>query len=408
MYYYTSLAFFIVLALVFAYFRIKYGFWIYQPVFHCYDIHYMAFPPGIIMHELPQKNKYTNFKDITTRLVSHLDKNNIGRFMNIIKANYLRNGDNVFSPKEINVMSYFIGHNYPCFISFYNEQELLNDEKNAQIIEHGKLVGVMTTRPLLVSIKQDASKSKEKERLDFPVYYADYLCVDKSKRKQGVAPQIIQTHEYNQRHKNTHIVVSLFKKEDELTGIMPLCIYKTYGFSVDSWRKPVPLIASYSLVEIGTKNMYLLVDFMKENMHQFDLFIAPETANLVELVKTENVFIQVTISAIKDRIIAAYFLKKSNTFIERDKEVLSCFGSIQSDECECNDELFIQGFKIAFWNVANQYKFGYAAIEHVSHNRKLIDNISLKTKAEIVSPSAYFFYNFACPTFNSERTLVID
>ena len=405
MYYYVLFFFFIVLAVMFAYFRMKYGFWIHQPVFHCYDIHYMLFPPGIITNDLPQKNKYTNFKDITTNNVSQIDKNKLGKFMNIIKSNYLRNGDNVFSPKEKNVMSYFIGHNHPCFISFYNENELLNDDKNSQVIEHHKLIGIMTTRPLLVSIKQNALNPNE--RLDFPVYYADYLCVDKSKRKQGIAPQIIQTHEYNQRHMNKNIVVSLFKKEDELTGIMPMCIYKTYGFSVDSWRKPSPLVATHSVVEIGTTNMYLLIDFIKENMHQFDMFIMPETANIVELLKTKNVFIHMIISAIKDRIIAVYFLKKSNTFIERDKEVLSCFGSIQNKD-ECDDELFIQGFKIAFWNVANQHKFGFAAIERISHNWKLIDNISLKTSAEIVSPSAYFFYNFACPTFNPERTLVID
>ena len=376
----------------------------------------MVFPPGIIMHELPKKNKYTNFKDISTRIIAQIDKNDVSKFMHIIKANYLRNGDNVFSPKERNVISYFIGHNHPCFISFYTELELLNDEKNSQIIEQDKLVGTMTTRPLLVSIKQGVSTSKleseskeENNRLDFTVYYADYLCVDKSKRKQGIAPQIIQTHEYIQRHMNTNVVVSLFKKEDELTGIMPMCIYKTYGFPVDTWRKPCPLIATHSVVEIGTKNMYLLMDFIKENREQFDMFIMPETANIVELVKTENIFIHMIVSAIKERIVAVYFLKKSNTFIERDKEVLSCFGSIQSEnKDECNDELFVQGFKIAFWNVANQHKFGYAAIEHISHNWKLIDNISLKTKAEIVSPSAYFFYNFACPAFKSERTLVID
>ena len=132
----------------------------------------------------------------------------------------------------------------------------------------------------------------------------------------------------------------------------------------------------------------------------------PETANIVELIKTENIFIHMIVSAIKDKILAVYFLKKSNTFIERNKEVLSCFGSIQSDECD--DELFIQGFKIAFWNVANNHKFGFAAIEYVSHNWKLINNISLKTKPEIVSPSAYFFYNFACLTFKPERTLIID
>ena len=117
-------------------------------------------------------------------------------------------------------------------------------------------------------------------------------------------------------------------------------------------------------------------------------------------------FIRIIVSALEDKIISAYFFRKSNTFIEKNMEILSCFGSIQNDKC--NDDCFIQGFKIAFWDVANNYKFGFAAIERISHNWKLIDNISLKTKADIVTPSAYFFYNFAYPTFKSERTLVID
>jgi hypothetical protein len=96
----------------------------------------MIFPPGIIMNELPQKNKYTNFKDITTSIVSQIDKNKLGKFMNIIKSNYLRNGDNIFSPKEKNVISYFIGHNHPCFISFYNEKEMLNDDKITSLIKY--------------------------------------------------------------------------------------------------------------------------------------------------------------------------------------------------------------------------------------------------------------------------------
>ena len=391
----------VILLITLAYFRMKYGFWIYQPVFHCYDIYYMLFPPGIITEDMPKKNKYTNFKEITTQQITQLSKTNITKFIAFIKTNYLRNGDNVFSPKTINVMSYFIGHNYPCFISFYNEVELLNDSKNTQIIEHDKIIGVMTTRPLIVSILQSNLISKE-----FPVYYADYLCVDKSKRKKGIAPQIIQTHEYIQRHTNKNIVVSLFKREDELTGIMPMCVYKTYGFSVDNWRKPSPLIATFSVVEIGTKNIYLLMDFLKENMTKFDILIMPEIANIVELVKTANIFIRIIVSALEDKIISAYFFRKSNTFIEKNMEILSCFGSIQNDKC--NDDCFIQGFKIAFWDVANNYKFGFAAIERISHNWKLIDNISLKTKADIVTPSAYFFYNFAYPTFKSERTLVID
>ena len=64
----------------------------------------------------------------------------------------------------------------------------------------------------------------------FKAFYVDNLCVHKDMRNKGIAPKIIQTHEYIQRHKNKNICVSLFKREGNLTGIVPLTIYTTYQF----------------------------------------------------------------------------------------------------------------------------------------------------------------------------------
>ena len=50
--------------LFYLYLRIKYKFWSIQPVFHFYDVYYWIYNVGIIRHELPEKNKYCNFKDI--------------------------------------------------------------------------------------------------------------------------------------------------------------------------------------------------------------------------------------------------------------------------------------------------------------------------------------------------------
>ena len=103
-------------------------------------------------------------------------------------------------------------------------------------------------------------------------------------------------------------------------------------------------------------------------------------------------------------IICAYFFRKSCVFIEKDKEVLSCFASINN--CGNND-IFIQGFKICFWKIADENNFGFSAVENISHNNIIIDNLITKTKPMIVSPTAYFFYNFAYNSFKPERTLII-
>jgi len=400
MYDYLYYIIFILIFFVIMYFRIKYGFWISQPVFHCYDICYMFFPRGIINDELPEINKYTNLINIKTTIYSEISELKITQFLNFIKLNYLRNGDNMFIPKKESLTCYFKGHMFPSFFSFYTEDYLIQDLNNNTTITEDKIIGLMTSRPLHVTINNINKKQKIKNT--FYVYYADYLCVDMNYRKKGIAPQIIQTHEYNQRHKNPNICVSLFKREDELTGIMPLCIYKTYGFPVFKWRKPHELSAIYSIIEISKQNMYLLIEFINEN--KFDIIIMPEVSNLLELINTKNLFVYVII--FNDRICSAYFFKKSCTFVEKDMEVLNCIASINNGVLDNN--IFIHGFKIIFWNISEKYNFGFSAIEDISYNNIIIENILLKTKPQIISPCAYFFYNFAYPTFKADKTFILN
>jgi len=386
----------ITIFIIYIYIKIKYGFWVYQPVFHIYDLGYYFNAPGIINHSLPTKNKYTNFKNIETIVFDELSKLKLTRFVNFIKTNYLQNKDNIFAPESSNITPYFHGHNYKSFVSFYTEENFMVDRKKGTNITDLKIIGVMTTRPVNIFINngdKDAS---------FKAYYVDYLCVDKFKRKKGIAQQIIQTHHYNQSHINKNIVVSLFKREDELTGIIPLCVYSTFGFQVDKWTKPMDLEAVYKLVEINPQNFHFFFDFIQNNKDSFDIVISSDISNIIELIKTKNIFVNVII--VDDEIVCAYFFRKSCVQVEKNIEVLSCFASINNTD----DTIFIQGFKISFWKIAAENYFGFAAIENISHNNIIIENILLKTKPLIISPTAYFFYNFAYPTFKSHKVLIIN
>ena len=384
--------------LIYIYIRLKYGFWVMQPVFHVYDFGYMFNPPGIIQHSLPEKNKYTNFKDIDTIVFSELSSIQKTRFNNLIKANYLQNKDNIFSPQSENINPYFIGHNDKSFISFFYKDEHMLDLKKGTMITDRQIMGALTSRPLNVTINNDRKNANSKLR----VYYVDYLCVDKLHRKKGIAPQLIQTHHYNQRHLNKTAVVSLFKREDELTGIVPLCVYSTYGFPVDKWSKPHDLSGQYKLLEINAMNFRFVYDFIRANNDKFDITINADIANILELIKTKNIFVYAILC--DEQIICCYFFRKSCVQIEKGLEVLSCFATI----CECDEDIFIQGFKISFWKIAAENFFGFCAIENLSDNNIIINNIIEKTKPLIISPTAYFFYNFAYPTFNSEKVLLIN
>ena len=386
----------LIIFLFYIYVRVKFGFWAIQPVFHVYDIGYMLRAPGIINHDLPKKNKYTNFKNIETVLYNNASNLNIQRFINLIKLNYLQNKDNQYCPSYENIAPYFIGHNDKSFISFYNEENVMINLKKSNTMTDKKMVGAITSRPLHVKINNGDADAI------FDAYYVDYLCVDKLHRKKGIAPQLIQTHHYNQSHINKKIVVSLFKREDVLTGIVPLCVYTTYGFPATTWTKPIDLHGNYALVEINSQNFHFLYDFIQLNNNKFDITICSEVTNIIELIKTKNIFVNVVM--VDDKIISAYFFRKSCVQIEKNMEVLSCFASISN----CDDNIFIQGFKISFWKIAADNYFGFSAIENISHNNIIIDNLVQKTKPLIQSPTAYFFYNFAYHTFKSNNVLIIN
>ena len=401
----------LLLIVFFLYIRIKFRFWALQPVFHFYDFYYWIANIGIIREELPPKNRYTNFKNIKTISYDILSEQNIKDFVWLVQLNYLRNNENKFAPQKNNVVPYFKGHNHKSFWSFYTEPTLLLDSKTNTTISNDKLIAVITGRPLHVTFFNKKGSNKFKGELD--VYYIDYLCVDKLHRKKNIAPQLIQTHEYNQSHLNRKICVSLFKREEELTGIIPLTVYKTYCFNMRNWNNPGNLSASIQLLNGDKQNIYYLYNFINELTKEgkWDLTVLPMMSNLMELVTTGNLFIKMLVS--EGDIIAAYIFKKTCTFIEKDKEIISCIASFFQKESVLKKDEFIQGFKISLWSIIKEKekepnKFKYLIVEDLSDNHYIIENIKIKTHTIAVSPTAYFFYNFAHSPFKSNNILMIN
>ena len=395
------IAFIIILfVLAFIYIRLKYRFWALQPVAHFYDVYYWFVDSGVIMEELPKKNKF--FQPLAKTITfEDVNKVNLTKFMHFIHLNYIFNKEykeNKFTPKQDNISPYFEGHNTTCFWTLYYEPQLYQDSKTNDIVEDTKIISAITSRPLHLEISKKGDLP-----LKMDVYYVDYLCVDKMHRKKGIAQEMIQTHEYNQRHTNKSIKVSLFKREDELTGIIPLCIYDTYGFNLFKWRKPQDFPATMKFLLCDKQNMYYLMDFIKINRNLFDIQIMPEISNLIALIDSDNIFIYMLME--DTNIISVYFFRKTCTFVKSGEEVLSCFASINAS---ASLKVFIHGFKIAFWKIKEKWdEYKYLVVEKISHNDKIINDLIIKTHP-IISKTAYFFYNFAYHTFEPDRVFIIN
>lgn len=375
----------------FIYIRLKYKFWALQPVFHFYDFHYWIRNIGIISAELPKKNKFTNFHNIKT--YSSLTDNQWKNITAFIQLNYLKNKNNIFHPKIENIKNYFIGHNYPCYWSIYQINEMIQDIKNNNIIENNKIIGIMSSRPLKCIIKN----------INFDLYYVDYLCVNKYHRNKNIAPQMIQTHEYNQSHSNKKISVSLFKREEELTGIIPLTYYDTYCYDISGFidSSTLDININIKMLTCNKQNIYYFYHFMKEYSYKWNIYIFPTISNLYNLIETKNIFVKMLV--IDKEIIAVYIFKKTCTYLDKNREVLACIGSINGTYL--NDDEFIDGFKMSIFSLLNMNENIYfLSIENISDNQILNNYKNYLFK----SPTAYFFYNFAHSPFKSDKCLIIN
>lgn len=390
---FTVAAVAVVAILIFIYiiFRYMFGFWIRQPVFHSYDVSYYLYPNKIIQPELPAKNKFTNFRDIQTHLMDEMTEPLWANFIEFVQINFLKNKGNEFHPKLENVLPYFKNSTKSMF-SFYTEST-----KEAPI---PTTLSVMTSRPVNSILKG----------ISLPLYYVDYLCVKKSHRKKGIAEQMIQTHHYNQRRLNKNIQVSLFKREGELTGIVPLTCYDCYGYFLDRflYRNEFKINDKYSLVELGKTNMNILTDYMKqpETSKRFEVFIYDNYSSLLETIATKNMYIYGLLSReTPGQPLAFYGFKRSCVTIQG-KDILTCHFSLQTPGT--SNELFYYCFLDAIKSINKRMSVPYKliAVEDITDNHQVIQHIEKATRPFVRSPTAYFLYNYVCIPVKSNQCVI--
>jgi hypothetical protein len=399
---YISIILLSILIIFQIYIRVKYRFWSTQPVFHVYDLKYYLFPSGIISPELPDKTKFYN-PSIKFSTISSLSLYESDIFCNFIRNHYLQTDIISYSPLKENIAPYFEGHNNKSYISIKYENEMLINSTTNVVTNREKIVSCMTSRPLFCEIFPKSSSPPPM----FEINYVDYLCVDNSYRGKGLASETIYTHEYNTQRQHNKVPVSLFKREDTIMGIVPLCTYDSIGFDMRKWTKLPDLQENIGkIVLCDASNYYLINDFISEIKTQFDIYISSFYGNIIELMKTQNIYIYMFIDT-SGKLQSVYFFRNSCTWYDNNSaKSLNLFASIKN---KTNNELFAHGCKIAITKIVDTHKdYVYFLAENISNNDIIIDNLKQKSPVVIQSPTSYFFYNFACNSFNSNKVLLIN
>lgn len=375
-------------------FKLRNPFWGILPINHKYSLFKNR---GIIEQTFPKKNKFVNCKDICSYNINKISKNTMNKIFEIYKIHQL-----YFNQKTnlnlSNLFAYFIGNNTISYISVYNKQKMLYDTNNGNIIKIDAPTGFITSRPITIIINNDASN---KEKVPIYAYFIDNLCVEFQSKKEEIEFQLIATHFYNQRILNKNIYVSLFWRETLLSNVVPMCKHKSYLFKSNNWTKPIGLSAEYKLIDINQTNLRFLHDFIIDNLHRFNSVILTEITNIIELINTKNIFI--TAIVCDNKIICCYFFRKNGAHTDNMIEILNCFSSISN----CERNIFIQGFKISFWNIASNNNIGACELFDFSQNDEIIQNLKEKTEPYSVQTSAFYFYNFTYTSFEPAKMFLL-
>ena len=137
--------------------------------------------------------------------------------------------------------------------------------------------------------------------------------------------------------------------------------------------------------------------FIHSQKEKFECLVTPDITNLINLVNTDTYKIYAIIE--NDKLISCYFFKDSLMYYD-DKEPtkfniksIDLFASITN--CHHN-EIFIKGFSLALHKYSRQIKAKLITIENISNNNIIINNMFLlNIIPKVVSPTAYFLYNYA-------------
>jgi hypothetical protein len=370
---------------IFIYIRIKFQFWALQPVFHLYDLHHWLNPNRIIVETIPKINKYVNLVNIQTYAVRDAPSCLIKEASKLIKTHYLRSKLVEYLPEQEDIFEYFDTNLSTSYISVYTD---------FQIVNQPEIIGVITARPLFVTFKQKPV---------IIVNYIDNLTVKKEKRKMGIAPSLIQTHHFHIRRFNMDTKVCLFKREGDMTAIVPLTTYNISSYDLSSVIHITHNLPKTNVIKIEKHNFIIFKEMVKHSYTRFECCINMDLTTLYQLVVKGKIIIYVVMYL--DEPVCCYVFKKIPCVVEIDKKCIELISTLAC--CPYND-VFLTGFQSACRRIVRKYKISRVIIEEIGDTRTLINSLNVhKIYPKSQCPSAFFLYNYACYSIKPEKCFLI-
>ena len=379
---------------IFLYIKIRYPFWNGQPVFHTYDYYrkWLCRKPFIVNEGYPSITKYCDFDHIVT--MNDLTEDHVSCFVDLVQCHYLDSeADVVYLFNKDIYRTLFAGHIHPSYISFYI----------VPFLGRPKTIGTISSRSVQILVQGHAV---------VPGYYWDFICVHRSHKSQKISRNLIQTHEYRARIQTPSVVVSLFKKEGELSdGIVPFVQYKSYTRIVDRGFERPRLPRYFMCNRVGQTNLATFMEFIESHKSRFKASILTDLGNLGEMILGNVLYVYCVES--RGTIYGIYIFRDLR-IVSGDMAHMSLIGSIHGSN---SAKLFCRGYLNALWELKESVaEFGVISLDDLSDNGILLrdvydipsrDVMEDSLKEDVSIESAYYFYNYVCDTVAGKDVLIV-
>jgi hypothetical protein len=254
------------------------------------------------------------------------------------------------------------------------------------------LLGVITARPLWVTLNTTV----------FKVHYIDHLTVDTDHRREGIAPKLIQTHHYHIRERDPTTKVCLFKREGDMTAIVPLVRFNISGYDLKDIIGLSNTFPTLKVYRIDKHNFNDFKTFCKHISKRFHCCIHMDSLNVYDLVIQGKLIIYGVTNHFTP--MCFYVYRQLSCTMDYDKKCIELITTIK----DTTNPIFFKGFMSSCKRIMKKYNVSRVLIEETGDTCELIQrfkeyNITCKS----ICPSAFFLYNYACYSVKPQDCMIL-
>jgi len=399
---YIFISFIFIIISIFLYIKLAFPFWNTQPVYHIYDFWRCLYSHPFYIYPTFHPSVRTRFcKPDIVDIIPFCDAtdNDKQAFVNMIQCYSIADENTMCMFNLENLDTYFEGHLYGSYLSFYKDIFYnINDKNgNKDIVKSATPRGCISSRSGTFDVMGNLQN----------IYYIDFMTVVRDGDWLKLQREMFDTHIYKigfigwKKVYDSTIHCWLFKRISILLiGIVPLIRFQIQEYKIPNNHNFFK--HNYSdhvvLTEINQQNIQKLINGLELTREKFEIFSITDISNLQGLIKKGVIYIYILERL--GEVIAMYFFRDTRTRIEEyqnDGSVLELIGSVSIN---CSIQLFRNGFLGSIHTITTKYNlYKRLRTDNLTHN-KLLDWTEWSSLSNTIG--AYYTYNIIVPcTYNS-------